>query len=49
MDDLISTCDVFQHIRLLLLTCLWTVHRRTSRLLVELPQWLPPMAAEVSG
>jgi hypothetical protein len=49
MNDLISMCDVFQHICLLLLTCVWTVHRRASRLLAELTQWLPPMAAEISG
>jgi hypothetical protein len=41
MDDLISLCNVFQHIRLLLLNCLWTVPRLASRLLAEMPQWLP--------
>jgi hypothetical protein len=49
MDDLIGTCNVFQLIHLLLLTSLWTVHWWASRLLAELPQWLPPMATEVSG
>jgi hypothetical protein len=37
MDDLISLCNVFKHIRLLLLNCLWTVRRLASRLLAEMP------------